>query len=189
MTRKDFRIFYEGTIRRLADAMVEENENISFIDNFDGLYEEYLNQRTLLKFIFEKQNTDELLDRHKVSACITVALMKVRLLHSNNLDDHNDYSLTKSKRMNEQLAFFAGVHAMLLYMVKDENTRETLKHDFILPETRYPKDSKYYDSIVRALYYSNTLSGFHTLLIANIYFLLEEYHKLSYKSNQKNNND
>ncbi|MDR1803300.1 MAG: hypothetical protein LBQ94_06790 [Treponema sp.] len=186
MTRKDFRKFYEGTVCKLADKLVENNKNLSFVSNFGGLYEEYLNQRTLLKFVFEKQNTGDLLDRHKVSACITAALMKIRLLHPNNLDDQNNYSLSKSSRMNEQLAFFAGIHAMSMYMAEDGKAKETLKGDFILPKTRYEEESKYYDSIVRALYYSNTLSGFNTLLIANIYFLLEEYHKLSYLANQKN---
>jgi hypothetical protein len=183
VNRKDFKKFYEGTVLKIASAMKTERDDIVFIDNFGGLYEEYLNQRTLLKFIFEKQNSNELLDRHKVSACITVALMKVRLLNYNNLDDNNDYSLSKSKRMNEQLAFFAGMHNMLLYMAKD-NKNIALLHNFIFPETRYINDSTYIDSIVRGLYYSNTLSGFPTLLIANIFFLLESYHKLRVKDKQ-----
>jgi uncharacterized protein YozE (UPF0346 family) len=186
MNRKDFETFYAGTVRELAGNMVRTNKNISFVDNFGGLYEEYLNQRTLLKFIFEKQNTEDLLDRHKVSACITVALMKIRLLHPAKLDDRNNYSLTNAKRLNEHLAFFSGMHSMLMYMAHEKRPQKTVLVDFILPDTRYPKDSQYYDSIVRALYYSNTLSGFHTLLIANIYFLLEAYHKLAYSANQKN---
>lgn len=48
MTRKEFKLFYEGTVCKLADALMEKNKDISFVDNFGGLYEEYLNQKTLL---------------------------------------------------------------------------------------------------------------------------------------------
>jgi hypothetical protein len=186
MNKKIFRNFYEVTIRKIANTICETNENFSFVDNFDGLFAEYLNQKTLLKFIFEK---NDLLDRHKISACITVALMRIRLLYDRNIDDiDNNYSLTTSSRMNEQLAFLSGLDVLVSYIKTDDKTddrvKEYLKNGiFCFPKTNYPEKSEYLDSIIRALYYSNTLSGFQTLLISNIFFLLEKYNEKCCLSN------
>jgi len=183
MDREHFRQIYDGTICQIVDGIRKENGRIDFKDNFDGLFEEYLNQKALLKLLLEKDmeidtTGENLLDRHKIAACITVAIMKMRLLHFNNVDDHNNnYSLTTANRINEQLAFLSGLHIVLLFMADDPKMKEKLKK-FEFPETNHQSESTYLDSIIRTLYYSNTLSGFHTLLIANIFFLLEEYYKL-----------
>jgi hypothetical protein len=184
MDRKDFEQFYEKTIVKIADGIMDQNNRINFSkDNFDGLFEEYLNQKTLLKLLLEKNDTnhkaeDNLLDRHKIAACITVAVMKMRLLHFNNNDDrNNNYSLTNSDRLNEQLAFLSGLHVIGFFMAEDPANNDKLVK-FKFPKTSQENETSYLDSIIRTLYYSNTLSGFNTLLISNIFFLLEEYHKL-----------
>jgi hypothetical protein len=190
MDRQRFEEFYQGTILPIVGGICKENDNYTFADNFGGLYEEYLNQRALLKLLVKNAGDDPketLLDRHKVAACITVAVMKTRLLYPSDLDDaNNEYSLFGASRMNEQLAFLTGINVLLSYMIEETpSIRETLT-DFKLPQTRYPERSTYFDSMIRALYYSNTTSGFQTLLLSNIFFLLEEYHKLSCSLNEKN---
>jgi hypothetical protein len=195
MERKDFKDYFDNTVTVLADKICEENPSFHFTKKFDGLYEEYLNQRTLLKLLIkkiddppEKRN----LDRHKVAACITIAVMKTRLLYIDDIDDVNDsYSLGKASRMNEQLAFLCGLNLLISYMVEDPEIDAKIKNklgDFKFPETRYEKYNKnkeegkhkrYIDSMIRGLYYSNISSGFPILLLSNIFFLLEEYHKLS----------
>jgi len=183
MDREHFRQIYDGTICQIVNGIRKESGRVDFKDNFDGLFEEYLNQKALLKLLLEKdagnnKTEENLLDRHKVAACITVAIMKMRLLHFNDMDDHNnDYSLTTANRINEQLAFLSGLHIILLFMADDLQIKGKLKN-FEFPKTNHESESTYLDSIIRTLYYSNTLSGFHTLLIANIFFLLEEYYKL-----------
>ena len=190
MERKKFKDFYTGTICVIANGICDENAGLVFsTDNFDGLFEEYLNQKALLKLLLK--NTDDpdipLLDRHKIAACVTVAIMKKRLLYPENIDDaNNSYSLLEASRMNEQLAFLSGLNILIFFLMEDyPEFKESLK-DFIFPKTRYEDKSTYLDSIIRALYYSNTISGFHILLLSNIFFLLEEYHKSSCLPNDKN---
>jgi hypothetical protein len=186
LDRETFEEFFNKTVRTLIKGICDANDNITFTENFDGLFEEYMNQVTLLRLMVkDKDDSPEsmMLDRHKIAACITVAVMKTRLLHPDNIDDYNDYSLINASRINEQLAFLCGLNIVISYMAADPKVKDTLK-SFSFPTTRYPDKSEYIDSITRALYYSNTASGFPLLLLSDIYFLLEEYHKLSYLANK-----
>jgi hypothetical protein len=195
MERKDFKDYFDNTVTILADKICEENPSFHFINKFDGLFEEYLNQRTLLKLLIKKMDDPpekRNLDRHKVAACITVAVMKTRLLYIDDIDDVNEsYTLGKASRMNEQLAFLCGLNLLISYMLEDPDIDTKIKDklgDFKFPKTRYEKYNenkeegkyiRYIDSMIRGLYYTNISSGFPILLLSNIFFLLEEYHKLS----------
>ena len=188
MKREVFEEFFNKTIRTLAKGICDQHKEFSFTDNFDGLFEEYLTQKTLLKMLVKNMDDSSSeersrLDRHKVAACITVSIMKTRLLHSNNLDEDNDYSLLEASRMNEQLAFLCGLNVIISYMVKTDPKTSAIK-DFKFPPTRYQDESEFIDSIIRGLYYSNASSGFPTLLLSNIFFLLEEYHILNVRGGQ-----
>jgi hypothetical protein len=107
--------------------------------------------------------------------------MKVRLLHDLSKDDKDsDYLLGESSRRNEQLAFMCGLSCLMAYMADNEGVKKTLENNnFILPKATNKNDPNYANSMIRTLYYSNTLSGFNTLLLSNIFFLLEAYHKKS----------
>ena len=48
-----------------------------------------------------------LLDRHKVCACMVVAIIKVRLL-SSTFNSDEGFQLSNASRINEQLAFMSG---------------------------------------------------------------------------------
>ena len=197
MERKEFKDFFDNTVSILATRICDKNSGVNFTKNIDGLFEEYLNQRTSLKLLIKNMDDPpekKRLDRHKIAACITVAIMKTRLLYQDNIDDvNNSYSLAKASRMNEQLAFLCGLNLLISYMLEDPEIDSKIKDtldDFKFPKTRYEKKKenddnneykyvKYTDSIIRGLYYSNISSGFSILLLSNIFFLLEEYHKLS----------
>jgi len=188
MDRRTFEEFYNGTIRILANGICEKNKNLVFIENLGGLYEEYLNQKTLLKLLVKnEENTSEtnLIDRHKISACMTVAIMKTRLLWYDGTDEINgNYTLRDASRMNEQLSFLCGLNVLTFYMAIEPGVKSTL-NDFLFPPTYQRGETEnlnnsYLDSIIRALFYSNITSGPPALLLSNIFFLLEEYHKLAY---------
>ena len=181
MKKDEFKRYYEK-ICEIADMLCKQNEEFSFINNFDGLFEEYLNQEALTENVCKSGNSGkEILDKHKIAACLTVSIMKVRLLYSKNLDNNNgNFSLSTASRLNEQLAFYSGLMIIISSMKADVNIRKTLK-TFEFPTTNYPEKAEYIDSIVRTLYYSNLLSGYHIGFLANIFFLLEEYHKLKSK--------
>lgn len=67
-----------------------------------------MNQKTILRVLYEKENKPEksLLDRHKVCACITAAIIKVRLL-SSDLNTDEGFELVNSSKTNEHLAFMS----------------------------------------------------------------------------------
>jgi len=207
MEKKVFKIFYDNTIIPLRDMMC--NEEFKSVDNFEGVYEEYQNQKTLLKLLLkneDKENPDDInnkLDRHKISACISVAILKTRLIYDINADDNEnekrEYFLYNSNRMNEQLAFYCGMSNLIAFMADESENDEDIKDikNFHLPKTSYNADrlgrdkkkigdlkQNYIDSIIRGLYYTNTMSGVQTLLLSNIFFLLEAYHKQACELNK-----
>lgn len=189
MVRSLFESFYCGNIEQIAHRLVEKNRNFTYIQNVDGVYEEYLNQKTLLRAIIKSGDNQDsiLLDGHKVSACITCAIIKVRLLTNKSIDDdmkNNPYTLDKAFRMNEQLALLSGLSCLFEYMA--ENKQNLYSDDsnmsstsLILPKTGYETRSTYLDSLVRGLYYSNIFSNINPLLLSNIFFLIESFHRQS----------
>lgn len=108
MTKIDFLDFYNQVVKKLGLQLENDYKQFHFCDNPHSLYEEYLNQKTMLRTLYEKKNGEDktLLDRHKVCACMTVAIIKVRLV-SENIEIDNGYSLSSANRINEQLAFMS----------------------------------------------------------------------------------
>lgn len=190
MHRQLFEKFYKESVEKIAKQIVSDNQGFSYRCNLDGVYEEYLNQRTALRYlvkstsVLNKENGSLLLDGHKVSSCITCAITKVRLIVNEHIDDTEKsmYSLNKSNRLNEQLAVLSGLSCLLAYMIEDKEclyVDEADKIELTFPQTKYPKRSEYLDSLVRGLYYSNLLSNINPLLLSHIYFMIEQYHRKS----------
>ena len=91
MKKDSFIDFYNKVVKTLGTRLVEDYSNFYFCDNPNSLYEEYLNQKQILRVLYEKNGVDKsLLDRHKVCACMTVAIIKVRLL-STDIKTDKDY--------------------------------------------------------------------------------------------------
>lgn len=190
MHRQLFEKFYNEAIQVIANEIIRRNSEFSFKNNLDGVYEEYLNQRTALRYLIksdsmlDRENGSILLDGHKVSACITCAIIKVRLITCSQINDSENemYSLSKANRMNEQLALLSGLTCLLSYMAEEQphlypRSQSDKKIKLILPETKYQNRSTYLDSLVRGLYYSNLISTINPLLLSHIYFMIEQYHR------------
>lgn len=196
MFRQLFESFYKGNIEIIAQEIAAKNESIAYIANLNGVYEEYLNQKTALKRLVKSatEQTDNLLDGHKVAACLTCAIIRVRLLVNTHCDDEdeNSYSLDKSNRLNEQLAVLSGLSCLLEYMKADDEFlcpkgTDADKTNFIFPKTKYENRSSYLDSLIRGLYYSNITSNINPLLISHIFFMLEQYHRKCVELNDLKN--
>lgn len=199
MERSLFESFYRGNIEVIAKKIVSDNldakkqPKFSYHSNLDGVYEEYLNQKTLLRTVIKNSQLDAededliLLDGHKVSACITCAIIKVRLITSPLICDSEikggkAYSLERAFRMNEQVALLSGLSCLYEFMAERPehlytNPEDHSKVEPIFPDTFYPTRSTYLDSLVRALYYSNTFSNINPLLLAHIFFHIEAFHR------------
>lgn len=201
MERKLFEDFYCATVDVLANRIVsyekKQTKNnqtrVEYHRNLDGVYEEYLNQRTLLRTVIKNSKLDAadegeiLLDGHKVAACLTCAIIKVRLLTSPQICDggvkeDGAYKLDRAYRRNEQLALLCGLSCLFGFMAERPehlyvDTNNHTKTDIIFPETFYPERSSYLDSLVRALFYSNTFSNINPLLLSHIYYQIDAFHR------------
>ena len=49
MTRNEFLEFYNGTIKKLGFRFIEDYPQFIFCENVSSLYEEYLNQKIMLR--------------------------------------------------------------------------------------------------------------------------------------------
>lgn len=175
MKKSDFKKFYNDVIKKLAEDFAERYTEFVFRDDPSAVYEEYLNQKTILRVLFEKKEGTEksLLDRHKVCACMTVAIIKVRLL-SGNIEEKDDcFELSNASRINEQLAFMSSWELFLGFVrLKYENDN----NNYVLPDTYH--NQSFLDTFTRSLFMANQINALSTPLIANIFFLLEKYCEL-----------
>lgn len=191
MLKQLFESFYNGNIEVIAKRVAGANTGFHYTRNLDGVYEEYLNQRTALRYLIKSNigsndgNNSILLDGHKVAACITCAIIKVRLITASDIEDsvERSYSLDNSNRLNEQVALLCGLSCLLEYMFEEKEylfPAAQQNHDkisLIFPQTKYHERSTYLDSLVRGLYYSNLLSTVNPLLLSHIFFMIEQYHR------------
>ena len=170
MTKPDFLEFYDDVVKKLGVRFAEEYPRFKFCDNPSSLYEEYLNQKTVLRILYEKEDKPdkELLDRHKVCACMVIAIIRVRLL-SGNLETDDSFDLSISSRINEQLAFMS-VWELFKGFIRLRGEKENA--DYTLPETYH--NISFLDTITRSLFFENQLNSLSTSLMANIFFLLEK---------------
>lgn len=192
MTKIEFKEFYNKIIKKLGEQFIQQYPQFIFCDNVSSLYEEYLNQKTMLRILYGKENKPEkaLLDRHKVCACITVAIIKVRLL-SSNIGDDKGFELSKSSRINEQLAFMSAWELFKGFVIARKEVETNCK-DYKLPTTYH--NTSFLDTFTRSLFFANQLNSLSTPLIANIFYLLEKYceientkNKLESELKRKNN--
>ena len=171
MTKLEFLEFYNQVVKILGERFEKEYPKFTFYDNPASLYEEYLNQKTMLRVLYGKENRPDktLLDRHKVCACMTVAIIKVRLL-SGNLDTDDGFELANASRINEQLAFMSAWELFKRYVILHGEEKDM---NYELPKTFHNKS--FLDTITRSLFFANQLNSLSTPLIANIFYLIEMY--------------
>lgn len=173
MTKNDFTEFYDAVIKKLGTRFANQYENIIFSDAPESLYEEYMNQRTMIKTLYEKG--EGLLDRHKVCACMAVAIIKLRLLSSEL--DSDRYKIASASRVNEQFAFICSWELFKGFVaLHSDGCSNTLE----LPKTYH--NASFLDTITRSLFYANQMNSLSVPLIANIFFLLERYCEESAKN-------
>lgn len=203
MKREQFEQFYDDSVERYAAILCEHHrkDGFKYVRNLNGAYETYLNLWHHMRWLLKNQSgstsdmskhdiENSLLDGHKTAACITVAVAQVRLIVNDTLDDADcNYSIHESNRLNEQLAVLSGVAYLIGEMIEKTGDTKNLRvnkddeFELIWPQTDYDNPPEapnhYLDSLIRGVFYSGVSSHTDPMLLANIYFLIEQYHRKS----------
>lgn len=150
----------------------------------DKLYHEYETVRQVVRKRYFDTGKDEenRIDGHKICACITGALLNVRMISYSPVDDEMPIKVVYA---NYEVAFLASIYAMYLFVLsdfqregKEECYDELIKQStFIFPETNPGHDS-YAQGRIKTLAL-NDLNGndFDVLMYADMLFWIEKYNK------------
>jgi hypothetical protein len=187
------------------DIQVRENNSnanslfkISARDSREAIYEEYQNQKSVFRILYNKDvpKTEDIsqLHRHKVCACLSIAIIKSRPLYvRDGFPDDEKFKLSEVPSFNEQLALSAGLSLLRAYILADGSESDRRKYfeepDFYVPESFKHVGSKPYgfDTLVTwSLSDANILNGLSAPLLADFYFVLDRYHELQCKYKELN---
>ena len=147
------------------------------------ILEEYEIQRRSIRerFFDVGENGEKLIDIHKVSACFTSAVLKVRVFDYNETEPM-DMSVFYS---NYTLAFLTGIHIIYLCMLSDyeKNGEDKLaallkkRATLVFPETNKGHD-EYLQGRVKTLALNDIYAiDFDVLTYADMLYWIEKYNK------------
>lgn len=148
------------------------------------LYYQYEEVRLLIrrKYFDTGKNEENKIDGHKICACITGALLNVRIINYEMPDEEIPVKVVYS---NYEVAFLSAIYVMYLFLLSDfehdgkTECYEELKNQatFVFPKTNPGHDS-YIQGRIKTLAL-NDLCGndFDILTYADMLFWIERYNK------------
>lgn len=169
MTIDEFQTIWDEGIVPEAQNIVNINEGIvefhqeSKMQVFDRYNE--INQRCKKDFMHDHTG---LLDRHKVSAALILAICESRLLYNKQKKDSDG----KEYVFNEVLALKIGLQVLKGYLNNSDDKENV--HQFYFPATNNPKEL-YQDVFCRLLRFDLAYNQASVLAIANILYFIENY--------------
>ena len=146
-----------------------------------GAYDE-ARQELRQRYFNEGANSENLIDGHKICACITEALLKIRLVRFDTSKANVPLDIVYS---NYAIAFLAGIYVLYLFLLSDYKKEQNevcyslLKKQatFFFPKTHQGHD-EYAQGRIKTLalndYYGN---DFDVLTYADMLFWIETYNR------------
>lgn len=172
-------IWKDGIVKKGREIVDRNVGKVEFDEKSkDRILNEYNKLRDYCKISYMR-NPDGLLDRHKVCACLIIAIIK-----SSPLIDVANEGISEMKTIyNENLAMSIGLSLLNNYILTaNQHDKEYLKifsEGFRFPETS--RDTRYQELLCLMLHYDIGHNNYSILALANILFLIEEYTKATYK--------
>ena len=169
-----FEKIWNEAIEPEAKKITDENTEILIFNQNSKLaifnrYNE-LNKICKKNFMF---HSDGLLDRHKVSAALVIAIVQTQPLISTLITDaYGDYYA-----FNETLAFRVALSLITNYVNKDPNAEQKI-NKFTLPIIQNADANRketYQDVFCKMIRLDSAYNQISVLSLANILFLLESY--------------
>lgn len=148
------------------------------------LYHQYEDVRLLIrkKYFDTGKDEENKIDGHKICACITGALLNVRMINYEMPDEEMPVKVVYA---NYEVAFLSAIYVMYLFLLSDlerdgkTELYEELKKQatFVFPKTNFGHDS-YVQGRIKTLAL-NDLCGndFDVLTYADMLFWIERYNK------------
>lgn len=148
------------------------------------VYEKYeeLRLKVREKYFNTGNNDENRIDSHKICACITGALLSVRLISFKVSNENMPKAIAYS---NYAVAFLAAIYVMYLFLLSDYERDGYIKHynklkeqaTFIFPETNYGHDP-YVQGRIKTLALNDICgNSFDVLTYADMLFWIEKYNK------------
>lgn len=179
MKNETFDIIWREGIVNKGKSIVDCNVGKVEFDekSKDRILNEYNKLRDYSKISYMR-NPNGLLDRHKVCACLIIAIVKAA-----PLVDVNSESVSNFKNIyNENLAVSVGLSLLRQYIIiahsQDDEYKKIFENGFRFPETE--RDTRYQELLCLMLHYDVENDHYSILAIANILFMIEEYTKATY---------
>ncbi len=194
MTRDMFDDIFDSEILPFIDEVQENNGLIQKKDMGqckEEIYNEYIALRNdLKKIIFGDKVNDNVLDRHKIAACICAAFLKVSVFNKSAMIERIKETKQRVEAyfyyVNEMVAFQAGCIFLSFFMTseykEDREKAERVIREF--PKLPPVKTSKLgcYDSIVFNLAQVKTekigIDHFDVYSYSMFFFMLENYYNM-----------
>lgn len=180
MKIQTFNVIWKDGIVKKGKRIVDDNIGKVEFDEKSKvrILKEYNKLRDYTKISYMR-NPDGLLDRHKVCACLIIAIVKSSPLIN------VDINITPEMKpiYNENLAMSVGLSLLKYYIItahsQEKKYKEIFKDGFRFPQTDL--DTRYQELLCLMLHYDIEIGNYSILAIANILFLIEEYTKVTYK--------
>lgn len=172
MKKETYDVLWKDGIKIKAEQIVNENSGTVVFDlqSKERIFKEYCKLRDYTKVSFMR-NPDGLLDRHKVCACLILAIVK-----SKPLVYEDDDAGGIKKIFNENLAMTIGLSLLYNFIISSDKNNETwLKKGFCFPST--VRDATYQELLCLMLYYDIKNNQYSILALSNILFMIEAYTK------------
>jgi len=185
MKKIEFMFYYNEVVRPTAGRIQAEYGLEVRPACADVVFEEYLLQRTKLREQFQ-EDVHGRLDRHKVCACMTAAIINARMITQPALEDDRGRAMKDFQVWpNEHLAFLCALQLLRAYILSDaeKNGEETRRLRFDVDmEWALPRSYQINciaSEYVRAIFTSRINDTLSVPLLAVLYFNIEAYHELA----------
>lgn len=173
MKKETYEILWKDGIKVMAERIVKDNVGKVVFDSEakERIFNEYCKLRDYTKVSFMR-NPDGLLDRHKVCACLILAIVKSKpMVYEDNDDNFGIRSI-----YNENLAMTVGLSLLYNFIVSaNGNNANWLEKGFCFPNTE--RDATYQELLCLMLYYDIKNNQYSILALSNILFMIEAYTK------------
>jgi hypothetical protein len=191
MNEIKFSEIWRNTVKPLLDWKVSNNNKLYSIHNIDApnscsnMELRYNSLRDGIKKNFMKQ-VDGRLDRHKICACVCMAIIDRPVLTVVN------GSIEKNTFANAWLGFLASCRILYSFMLDDAKSNPEFekflkeRKTLCFPECRNSDSSEsYLTQTIKFLCYAKEQNELNALALANIFCLLEDRTNLVYKESDK----